>query len=270
MNLEPSFPTTRKRTASELYGGDEVKNRRRTKLTPQILPTVSPSSSTVVPPTVPPSSSTPISHPSTNLSIPTELGKLINRDVKLFRRLGWKGLVNHRRNKGDFNNVHAIKHPANRLLHHYKQHGVPVVTSNPPLSSTELLHAIKRGPHISANQHKEFLFEEFIDMINKEQWIILPFEQVKNLKGLRISPSGVVPQRERRPRWIGDYSWSKLNADTIDIAPLESMQFGRALERILREILLSDPKFGPIYLLKADISDGFYRIFVVAKNSILS
>ena len=38
------------------------------------------------------------------------------------------------------------------------------------------------------------------------------------------------------------------------------MQFGHALDRILREILLADPTMGPIYLLKLDISDGFYRI----------
>jgi hypothetical protein len=38
------------------------------------------------------------------------------------------------------------------------------------------------------------------------------------------------------------------------------MQFGHAFDRILREILLADPSLGPIYLIKLDISDGFYRI----------
>ena len=38
------------------------------------------------------------------------------------------------------------------------------------------------------------------------------------------------------------------------------MQFGHALDRILREILLADPTHGPVYLIKIDISDGFYRI----------
>jgi len=41
---------------------------------------------------------------------------------------------------------------------------------------------------------------------------------------------------------------------------MEAMQFGHALDRYLREILLADPKLGPVYLLKLDISDGFYRI----------
>ncbi len=97
-------------------------------------------------------------------------------------------------------------------------------------------------------------------MINKGQWIVLPFSAVQHLPGLRVSPPGVVPQRERQPRWICDYSWWGINRDTLPLAALESRQFGHALDRILREILLADPNLGPVYLLKLDISDGFYRI----------
>jgi len=39
-----------------------------------------------------------------------------------------------------------------------------------------------------------------------------------------------------------------------------SIQFGLALDRILRKILLADPAFGPVKLMKVDLSDGFYRI----------
>ena len=38
------------------------------------------------------------------------------------------------------------------------------------------------------------------------------------------------------------------------------MQFGHALDRLLREILLADPKFSPVELMKVDMSDGFYRV----------
>ncbi len=37
------------------------------------------------------------------------------------------------------------------------------------------------------------------------------------------------------------------------------MQFGNCFERVLREVLSADPKFGPVFLNKADLSDGFYR-----------
>ena len=38
------------------------------------------------------------------------------------------------------------------------------------------------------------------------------------------------------------------------------MQYGCALDRLLREIVFSESALGPVYLLKADVSDGFYRI----------
>ena len=38
------------------------------------------------------------------------------------------------------------------------------------------------------------------------------------------------------------------------------MQFGHALDRMLREILLADPSHDPVHLIKIDISDGFYQI----------
>jgi hypothetical protein len=57
-----------------------------------------------------------------------------------------------------------------------------------------------------------------------------------------------------------DYSWWDVNEDTLPLAAMESMQFGHALERILQEILIANPAFGPVHLIKLDISDGFYRI----------
>ena len=57
-----------------------------------------------------------------------------------------------------------------------------------------------------------------------------------------------------------DYSWWDVNDDTLPLAAMESMQFGHALDHILRKILLANPAFGPVYLIKLDISDGFYRI----------
>ena len=40
------------------------------------------------------------------------------------------------------------------------------------------------------------------------------------------------------------------------------MQFGRALFRVLQRIRFANPAFGPVYLSKIDISDGFYRVAV--------
>lgn len=195
-----------------------------------------------------------------NANVPAELGKLITRDVKLLRKLGWKKLVTGRRQRGDFADMRSMRHPAKHLLQHYQSNGVPVMFHNTPWSKEKLDAAMERGPHKSANEHVEFLCEDFLDMIDKSQWIILPYDEVKNMKGLRLSPPGVIPQRNRRPRWIGDYTWSEVNQDTVPLAPMDAMQYGKALDRIIREILVSNPKYGPVQLIKTDLSDGFYRV----------
>ena len=121
--------------------------------------------------------------------------------------------------------------------------------------------AMARGPHKSAIEHADFLREEFVDMINKDQWVVLPFEQVKLLPNLRVSPPGVIPQDGRRPRWIGDWSYYGVNDDTVPLAPQDAMQYGRALERYLRQIVVADQeKHGPVYQIKGDVSDGYYRV----------
>ena len=79
----------------------------------------------------------------------------------------------------------------------------------------------------------EFLEEEFKDMIAKGQWMVLPFEVVKDMPGLGLSPPGVIPQRDRRPRWIVDFSWWKVKQETMPLAPKEVIQFGHALDCLL-------------------------------------
>ena len=52
-----------------------------------------------------------------------------------------------------------------------------------------------RGCHPSAQAYIGFLEEDMSDMIRKGYWLVLPYELVKHLPDLRISPIGVVPQR---------------------------------------------------------------------------
>ena len=192
--------------------------------------------------------------------LPLDLGEYIERDVKLLQQLGWSGLVKRRRSGGDFSSLENVQHPAKRLLKFYKNRGAPIKFSTRPWTRRQIKRALNRGPHKSCFEHLDFLKEEFVDMISKGQWLVLPASAVIDLPGLRVSPPGVVPQRDRRPRWICDYSWWGVNDDTLPLAAMEAMQFGHALDRILREILLANPAFGPVRLMKVDISDGFYRI----------
>ena len=82
----------------------------------------------------------------------------------------------------------------------------------------------------------------------------------KRLPRLRLSSPVVKVEQDRRLLWLGDYSYFKTNVDTLPVACLSAMRYGRALDRLLHEIVFADPGLGPVYLLKADVLDRFYRI----------
>ena len=92
--------------------------------------------------------------------------------------------------------------------------------------------------------------------------MVLPFSVVKRLRRVRVSPPGVVPQRDQKPCTICDLTHSGVNAETVNLAHGEAMQFGSALRRLLFQIHRADPKWGPVYMSKTDIKDGFYNVCV--------
>ena len=180
----------------------------------------------------------------------------------------WGNFVKHARGRGDLHSaVGTLDHPAAHLLSRYQKSGTPAVISTPPWTRQRLNAAIKRGSHQSAKNGIAFLREEYADMMDKQQWTVLPAHLVLNLPGLRLSPLGLVSQRERRDRMIADYSFSGVNADTLKLAPPEAMQFGRTLQRLLTKIHYANDHFGPVYLSKIDLSDGFYRLWLRAEDT---
>lgn len=64
-------------------------------------------------------------------------------------------------------------------------------------------------------------------MCKKDQWMVLPYNLVKHLTHLHSSPLGVVPQHNRCPWTIVDYTFSDMNGELIALAPVEAMQFAR-------------------------------------------
>ena len=134
--------------------------------------------------------------------------------------------------------------------------------TTPPWTAERKEQAVLRGPHQSSHGEREFVCNEMIDFCQQGYWVVLPYDAVAEWPSLRISPLGVVPQRDRRPRLIVDYTFSNINAETVPLAPKEAMQFGRALQRIFKSIVHSNPRYGPVHLAKIDIADGFYRVWL--------
>ena len=46
------------------------------------------------------------------------------------------------------------------------------------------------------------------------------------------------------------------------------MQYGRAVYHLIREVVIADLALGPIYVLKADASNGFYHIGMQPRDTL--
>ena len=154
-----------------------------------------------------------------------------------------------------------VAHAAGPFLGRLSRTGAPVPLHTAPPTPDDLDRAMAYGSHASTKEHGAFTRSEMADFVRKGYWMVLPYEDVRHLKNLRLSPMGCIPQRDRRPRLIIDYTWSGVNPDTVRLAP-DSMQFGRALLRVLQRIYDADPRHGPVEMIKVDISDGFYRVWL--------
>ena len=155
----------------------------------------------------------------------------------------------------------SLLHPAAPLLHHLRLHGASANQSSPAWTPDRLRACLARGPHPSAKLSAAFLRDEFADMVAAGHWLVVPFHLISHLPGLRLSPTGVVPQRDRRDRTIVDYTYSGVNADTISDAP-DSLQFGHAFPRFLHRLARADTRRGAIYLSKSDVADAFMRVWL--------
>jgi len=153
-----------------------------------------------------------------------------------------------------------LLHPAAHILNHLCQHGTPIIMHTPQWPCAHWDAVIIQGPHLSAKHHLPFLEQEMLAMVQKGQWLILPYTVATSLPNLWLSPLGIVLQCDQRPCTIANYTFSGVNGNMVPLADHLPLQFGRALLRILQKIVASDPAFGPVYLLKLDMADGFYRI----------
>jgi hypothetical protein len=108
-----------------------------------------------------------------------------------------------------------------------------------------------RGPHRSAAvKFADFLLSNMYEYAQMGFWTVLPYQAVRLQPSLCLTPAGVVPQRERRPRPIIDYSFYGTNQTSVPLHPQHAMQFGGTLQRILQCLAYCNPCHGPPQLAK--------------------
>ena len=171
-----------------------------------------------------------------------QLGEYIRLHTEWYQSMPWDAFVAKVRGRGDLDVQPSVqRHPAYNLLKQVQHNGVPVVLTSKPWSKNTRNKRMKRGSHQSCQEHLDFLREEMLDFVKKGFWTLLPYRLLQHLPQLRLSPLGIIPQRDRRPRLIVNYSFYGVNDETLKMMPAESMQFGRALERILYSIRHANP-----------------------------
>jgi hypothetical protein len=201
---------------------------------------------------------------------PGKLGKLALACASELARHGWpRFFQQQQRYHSISSSLRSLPHSFAPMLHRYATQGIPAPSTAPPWSQQQKDMAVLRGPHPSAAYvYDAFLKQEMVDMARMGYWVVLPYSSIRDLPQLKIAPCGVVPQRDRRPRTIIDYTYNGVNQTSLDVAPVHSMQFGSALQRILQRLAYCNPTFGPPLMAKIDLADGYYRIPLSAQASL--
>ena len=176
-----------------------------------------------------------------------ELGMLVNKlSSHLARAESWEQFVNEIHGPPHLRpNLDQHEHPAGALLQQYQLHGVPVLMAGEPPSPADLDAKIERGAHQSARQHGPFIRQEMAEFIKSGYWVVLPYEQARQLPDLHLSPLGVKEERDRRPRLVADHTFYGENDLTAPTAPPESMQFGGTCTESCTECTTPTPSMDP-------------------------
>ena len=189
------------------------------------------------------------------------LGEYIHLDTSLFLDSKcWHDFYTARRSRTNFApHLRRLCHRAASMLDRFSRAGVPVLLSSEPWTLQQKDAAMTRGNHPSALAFTTFLREEFADMRSKGMFLILPYDLVRHLPQLRLSPIGCIPQRDRRPRTIIDYTYSGINPSTNKMAP----------QRRCNGALPSGAYCGSFTPPIADMAQSFFqkRIFLMVSTS---
>ena len=121
--------------------------------------------------------------------------------------------------------------------------------------------ALHYRAHLSATQEVEFFHQELAKQIQAGHIMVSPWDTIAHLDNLWIYPVVALPQDGSQPYLIVYLMRSGLNADVTMQAPQEAMCFRGTLNRVSKCLLMPEPRLGPIYLSKVDLTDAHIRLW---------
>jgi hypothetical protein len=131
-------------------------------------------------------------------------GKMTQKYARRLQKDWWRRTVMAVRKSSNVPKaVGSVSHKAARLLRHLGRQGASVPLSTASWNRNKREASVHRGgPHKSLQRECKFMAAEMLDFCMQGYWLVLPCGAVETLKHVRISPLGVVPQRDWRPRLI--------------------------------------------------------------------
>ena len=118
------------------------------------------------------------------------------------------------------------------LLHHFLTHGTPVTKD--AVTYPECLHdALQYGCNESTAHDTAFILSELVEQTSMGLNLLIPWSDVQRLPGIWIIPLELITQEGLNPQLIYNYIWSGLNTAVLLQDPVEPMQFGKMLPRLL-------------------------------------
>jgi hypothetical protein len=193
------------------------------------------STPTTPPPPCPPPVPVPPLPAATLELLQDRLGKLVLASAAALGSCSFLNLCVCHRGPSCLTGKSTAPHPAVPILQQLRDEGACVSRAAPDWTLAQQGTAIIRAAHPSTQANSAFVQEEFADLVEAGQWLVLPYALVRHIPGLCLSPTGLVPQRHRRDRLIVDYTFSSVNPYTIPTA-INSLQFGHAFLRILQSL----------------------------------
>ena len=115
-------------------------------------------------------------------------------------------------------------HTTAPLLNYMREHNVPIEIPR-RMSKEELEKVLNYGARSSTKKEKNFLRKDLLEQICAGHVAIFPWEAVKHLTVLWLSPFAAIPQVGRKPHLIYNFSWSGLNEKATQDSPKEAMRF---------------------------------------------
>ena len=175
------------------------------------------------------------------VKLPEDIGKYIVHNAEEVTRIGWTKFLCRQQGALIFFCSVEGRSPEAALVAEIQAPRRASCAEDRRMVGRRTSGGLEAGTSQNHYRTRPFLHEEFISMVEKEKWTVVPYSVSNRLLGLRLSPPGVKVERDGIPLWLGDYSYFKTSAKTLPVPCMSSIYHGSALDRLLRKMVFADP-----------------------------